>query len=84
MGRAVAARRNLGANLFALSALRIQKLSGLDVLLPEVEDEPNDSALAAAIQSASHIDVGAKKSTFTHRQFMDRHTAPRFAQPPKA
>src|SRR5437660_21898 len=36
------------------------KAIGMDVLLPEVEDEANDSALASALQSAPNMVLAAK------------------------
>ena len=55
------------------------KAIGVDVLLPEVEDEQNDSALASAIQSAPNIVLAAKISTSpTGNLWMD--PLPRFVQ----
>src|SRR6185312_11317879 len=58
------------------------KAIGVDVLLPELEDEQNDSALAGAIQSAPNIVLAAKISTSpTGNLWMD--PLPRFAQAAK-
>jgi len=55
----------------------------MDILLPELEDEQNDSALASAIQSAPNIVLAAKISTSpTGNLWMDPQ--PRFAAQPKA
>ena len=58
------------------------KAIGVDVLLPEQEDEQNDSALASAIQSAPNIVLAAKISTSpTGNLWMD--PLPRFARAAK-
>jgi len=58
------------------------KAIGMDILLPELEDEQNDSALASAIQSAPNIVLAAKISTSpTGTLWMDPQ--PRFAQAAK-
>jgi signal transduction histidine kinase len=58
------------------------KAIGVDVLLPEIEDEANDSALTAAIQSAPNIVLAAKISTSpTGNLWMD--PLPRFAHAAK-
>jgi signal transduction histidine kinase len=58
------------------------KAIGMDILLPELEDEANDSALAGAIQSAPNIVLASKISTSpTGNLWMD--PAPRFAQAAK-
>ncbi len=54
----------------------------MDVLLPEAEDEQNDSALTNAIQSAPNMVLAAKISTSpTGNLWMD--PLPRFAQAAK-
>ncbi|MGZ4899697.1 MAG: CHASE2 domain-containing protein [Candidatus Angelobacter sp.] len=74
-------RAELAKLIRAVSAQK-PKAIGVDVLLPEVEDEPNDSALAAAIQSAPNIVLAAKISTSpTGNLWMD--PLPRFAQAAK-
>ena len=58
------------------------KVIGMDVLLPEAEDEPNDAALTNAIQSAPNMVLAAKISTSpTGNLWMD--PLPRFAQAAK-
>src|SRR5438270_3788055 len=58
------------------------KAIGVDVLLPEIEDEANDSALTAAIQSAPNLVLAANISTSpTGDLWMD--PLPRFAQAAK-
>ncbi|MGZ4830710.1 MAG: CHASE2 domain-containing protein, partial [Candidatus Angelobacter sp.] len=74
-------RAELAKLIRAVSAQK-PKAIGVDVLLPELEDEPNDSALAAAIQSAPNIVLAAKISTSpTGNLWMD--PLPRFAQAAK-
>ncbi len=64
------------------SAQQHPKAIGVDVLLPEAEDEQNDSALASAIQSAPNMVLAAKISTSpTGNLWMD--PLPRFAQAAK-
>src|SRR5579864_5465979 len=71
-------RAELAKLIRAVSAQN-PKAIGVDVLLPEVEDEQNDSALANAIQSAPNIVLAAKISTSpTGNLWMD--PLPRFAQ----
>src|SRR5436309_2374250 len=55
-------RAELAKLIRAVSAQN-PKAIGVDVLLPELEDEQNDSALASAIQSAPNIVLAAKIST---------------------
>lgn len=58
------------------------KAIGMDILLPEEEDEANDSALTSAIQSAPNMVLAAKISTSpTGTLWMD--PLPRFAQAAK-
>ena len=58
------------------------KAIGMDILLPEAEDETNDSALASAIQSAPNIVLATKiSSSPTGNLWMDPR--PRFAQAAK-
>src|ERR1051326_6934986 len=58
------------------------KAIGVDVLLPEIEDEANDSALTAAIKSAPNLVLAAKISTSpTGNLWMD--PLPRFARAAK-
>ena len=58
------------------------KAIGMDILLPEAEDEANDSALASAIQSAPNIVLATKiSSSPTGNLWMDPR--PRFAQAAK-
>ena len=58
------------------------KAIGMDVLLPEAEDEQNDAALTSAIQSAPNMVLAAKISTSpTGNLWMD--PLPRFAQAAK-
>ncbi len=58
------------------------KAIGMDVLLPEAEDEQNDAALANAIQSAPNMVLAAKiSSSPTGNLWMD--PLPRFAQAAK-
>src|SRR6478672_8727238 len=74
-------RAELARLIRAVSAQNPRAI-GLDVLLPELEDEQNDSALAAAIQSASNIVLAAKISTSpTGNLWMD--PLPRFAKAAK-
>ena len=70
------------ANLIRAVSAQDPKAIGVDVLLPELEDEANDSALAAAIQSAPNIVLAAKISTSpTGNLWMD--PLPRFAKAAK-
>lgn len=70
------------ANLIRAVTAQNPKAIGVDVLLPEVEDEQNDSALASAIQSAPNIVLAAKISTSpTGNLWMD--PLPRFAKAAK-
>jgi len=55
-------RAELAKLIRAVSA-QSPKAIGVDVLLPELEDEQNDSALASAIQSAPNLVLAAKIST---------------------
>jgi signal transduction histidine kinase/CHASE2 domain-containing sensor protein len=74
-------RAELAKLIRAVSAQN-PKAIGVDVLLPELEDEANDSALAAAIQSAPNIVLAAKISTSpTGNLWMD--PLPRFAKAAK-
>ena len=74
-------RAELAKLIRAVSAQN-PKAIGVDVLLPEVEDEANDSALTSAIQSAPNIVLAAKISTSpTGNLWMD--PLPRFAQAAK-
>jgi signal transduction histidine kinase/CHASE2 domain-containing sensor protein len=74
-------RAELAKLIRAVSAQN-PKAIGVDVLLPEIEDEQNDSALAGAIQSAPNIVLAAKISTSpTGNLWMD--PLPRFAQAAK-
>jgi len=74
-------RAKLAKLIRAVSAQN-PKAIGVDVLLPELEDEANDSALAAAIQSAPNIVLAAKISTSpTGNLWMD--PLPRFAKAAK-
>ncbi|HEY2913031.1 MAG TPA: CHASE2 domain-containing protein, partial [Candidatus Angelobacter sp.] len=74
-------RAELAKLIRAVSAQN-PKAIGVDVLLPEIEDEQNDSALASAIQSAPNIVLAAKISTSpTGNLWMD--PLPRFAQAAK-
>jgi CHASE2 domain-containing sensor protein len=74
-------RAELAKLIRAVSAQN-PKAIGVDVLLPELEDEQNDSALASAIQSAPKIVLAAKISTSpTGNLWMD--PLPRFAQAAK-
>jgi signal transduction histidine kinase/CHASE2 domain-containing sensor protein len=74
-------RAELAKLIRAVSAQN-PKAIGVDVLLPELEDEANDSALAAAIQSAPTIVLAAKISTSpTGNLWMD--PLPRFAKAAK-
>jgi signal transduction histidine kinase/CHASE2 domain-containing sensor protein len=58
------------------------KAIGMDILLPEEEDEANDSALTSAIQSAPNMVLAAKISNSpTGNLWMD--PLPRFAQSAK-
>jgi signal transduction histidine kinase len=71
-------RAELAKLIRAVSAQN-SKAIGVDVLLPELEDEANDSALTAAIQSAPNIVLAAKISTSpTGNLWMD--PLPRFAK----
>ena len=70
-------RAELAKLIRAVSAQN-PKAIGVDVLLPEIEDEANDSALAGAIQSAPNIVLAAKISTSpTGNLWMDRFPASR-------
>ncbi|HEX3155558.1 MAG TPA: CHASE2 domain-containing protein, partial [Candidatus Angelobacter sp.] len=70
------------AKLIRAVAVQNPKAIGVDVLLPEIEDEQNDSALASAIQSAPNVVLAAKISTSpTGNLWMD--PLPRFAQTAK-
>jgi signal transduction histidine kinase len=65
-------------------AVRAQqpKAIGMDILLPEAEDEQNDSALQSAIQSAPNMVLAAKiSSSPTGNLWMD--PLPRFVQAAK-
>jgi signal transduction histidine kinase/CHASE2 domain-containing sensor protein len=74
-------RTELAKLIRAVSAQK-PKAIGMDILLPEVEDEQNDAALTSAIQSASNIVLAAKISTSpTGNLWMDPQ--PRFAQAAK-
>src|SRR5947209_17560030 len=74
-------RAELAKLIRAVSAQN-PKAIGVDVLLPELEDEQNDSALASAIQSAPNLVLAAKISTSpTGNLWMD--PLPRFAQAAK-
>ncbi len=74
-------RAELAKLIRAVSAQN-PKAIGVDVLLPELEDEQNDSALTAAIQSAPNMVLAAKISTSpTGNLWMD--PLPRFAQAAK-
>jgi len=74
-------RAELAKLIRAVSA-ESPKAIGMDILLPELEDEQNDSALASAIQSAPNIVLAAKISTSpTGNLWMDPQ--PRFAQAAK-
>lgn len=74
-------RAKLAKLIQAVSAQH-PKAIGMDILLPEAEDEQNDSALAKAIQSAPNMVLAAKISTSpTGNLWMD--PLPRFAQAAK-
>ena len=74
-------RAELAKLIRAVSA-QSPKAIGVDVLLPELEDEANDAALTAAIRSAPNIVLAAKISTSpTGNLWMD--PLPRFAQAAK-
>ena len=74
-------RAELAKLLQAVSAQH-PKAIGMDVLLPEAEDEQNDAALTNAIQSAPNMVLAAKISTSpTGNLWMD--PLPRFAQAAK-
>lgn len=74
-------RAELAKLIRAVSAQN-PKAIGVDVLLPELEDEQNDSALTSAIQSAPNIVLAAKISTsLTGNLWMD--PLPRFARAAK-
>src|SRR6478735_5100102 len=74
-------RAELAKLIRAVSA-RNPRAIGVDVLLPELEDEANDSALASAIQSAPNIVLAAKISTSpTGNLWMD--PLPQFAHAAK-
>ena len=74
-------RAELAKLIRAVSAQN-PKAIGVDVLLPELEDEQNDSALTSAIQSAPNIVLATKISTSpTGNLWMD--PLPRFAQAAK-
>ncbi|MBZ5533019.1 MAG: CHASE2 domain-containing protein [Acidobacteriia bacterium] len=74
-------RTQLARLINAVSAQN-PKAIGLDVLLSEPEDEPNDAALTQAIQSAPNLVLGSKISSSPDtRLWMD--PLPRFAQAAK-
>jgi signal transduction histidine kinase/CHASE2 domain-containing sensor protein len=74
-------RAELAKLIQAVSAQH-PKAIGMDVLLPEVEDEQNDAALTSAIQSAPNMVLAAKiSSSPTGNLWMD--PLPRFAQAAK-
>jgi signal transduction histidine kinase len=74
-------RAELAKLIRAVSAQNPRAM-GMDILLPESEDEQNDSALASAIRSAPNIVLAAKISTSpTGNLWMD--PLPRFAQAAK-
>ncbi len=74
-------RARLAKLILAVSEQR-PKAIGMDILLPEAEDEANDSALASAIQSAPNLVLAAKiSSSPTGSLWMDPR--PRFAQAAK-
>jgi signal transduction histidine kinase/CHASE2 domain-containing sensor protein len=74
-------RAELARLIRAVSAQN-PKAIGMDILLPEVEDEQNDAALTSAIRSAPNIVLAAKISTSpTGNLWMDPQ--PRFAQAAK-
>jgi signal transduction histidine kinase/CHASE2 domain-containing sensor protein len=74
-------RAELAKLIRAVSA-QAPRAVGMDILLPELEDEPNDSALTSAIQSAPNIVLAAKISTSpTGSLWMD--PLPRFAHAAK-
>jgi signal transduction histidine kinase/CHASE2 domain-containing sensor protein len=70
------------ANLIQAVSAQQPKAVGMDILLPEAEDEENDSALTRAIQSAPNMVLAAKiSSSPTGKLWMD--PLPRFAQAAK-
>lgn len=70
------------AKLIHAVSVQQPKAIGMDILLPEAEDEANDSALAEAIQSAPNMVLAAKiSSSPTGNLWMDPR--PRFAQAAK-
>ena len=74
-------RAELAKLIRAVSAQNPRAI-GMDILLPELEDEQDDSALAGAIQSAPNIVLAAKISNSpTGNLWMDPQ--PRFAQAAK-
>jgi signal transduction histidine kinase/CHASE2 domain-containing sensor protein len=74
-------RARLGKLIRAVSAEQ-PKAIGMDILLPEAEDEANDSALADAIQAAPNMVLAAKISSSPSGDlWMDPR--PRFAQAAK-
>jgi|GEM_PF-706327 len=74
-------RAKLAQLINAVSAQH-PKAIGLDVLLPEPEDEVNDAALTRAIQSAPNMVLAAKiSSSMNTRLWVD--PIPRFAQAAK-
>jgi signal transduction histidine kinase/CHASE2 domain-containing sensor protein len=74
-------RAELAKLILAVSAQN-PKAIGMDILLPEIEDEQDDSALAGAIQSAPNIVLAAKISNSpTGNLWMDPQ--PRFAHAAK-
>ena len=74
-------RARLATLVRAVSAQQ-PKAIGMDILLPEAEDEQNDSALQSAIQSAPNMVLAAKiSSSPTGNLWMD--PLPRFAQAAK-
>jgi signal transduction histidine kinase/CHASE2 domain-containing sensor protein len=74
-------RAQLAQLIRAVSAQQ-PKAVGLDVLLPEVEDEANDSALESAIAAAPNLVLGAKISgSLDNNLWID--PLPRFSQSAK-
>ena len=74
-------RAELAKLIQAVSAQQ-PKAIGMDILLPEAEDETNDSALTSAIQAAPNIVLAAKISTSpTGNLWID--PLPRFANAAK-
>src|ERR1700704_4025339 len=75
-------RAELAKLIRAVSAQQ-PKAIGMDILLPEAEDEADDAALASAIQTAPNIVLATKISTsLTGNLWMDPQ--PRFARAAKA